>query len=52
MLEVPIDSPELSLDERDALILVRIKEGTTTLKDKTLEGLEHIKAMAVAACDA
>jgi hypothetical protein len=52
MLEVPIDSSELTLEERDALILVRIKEGTTTLKDKTFEGFENIKAMALAGCAA
>jgi hypothetical protein len=49
-LQVPIDSSELALDEWDALFLVRIREGTNTLKDNAFERLESIKAMALAGC--
>jgi hypothetical protein len=52
MLEVPIGSSELSLEEWDAITLVRIREGTDSWKGKTVEGLQIIRNMALAGCAA
>merc|ERR1712176_1090238 len=50
MIQIPAASAQLSAQEWDALLLVKVKEGCNMMTQRSIDGVGHVRARTAAAC--